>query len=46
MLQKANKIQEIYWTNWTNDEHEKFIKAMRLYGKNWTQIAEYMGTRN
>ena len=30
---------------WTDDEHKKFIEAVRIYGKNWSKITEYIGTR-
>lgn len=31
---------------WTKTEHQKFLEALKLYGKNWKQIQEYVGTRS
>jgi len=31
---------------WTEEEHEKLIKALELYGNIWSKIAEYIGTRS
>ena len=28
---------------WTSQEHTKFIEGVRLYGKNWAKVAEYIG---
>ena len=30
---------------WTEEEHKLFVEAVRKYGKNWQDIAEYVGTR-
>ncbi len=30
---------------WTNDEHERFMHGLDLYGKKWTKIAEVVGSR-
>ena len=31
---------------WTKDEHQRFVEALKLYGKNWKQVEEHVGTRN
>ena len=31
---------------WTDEEHDKFIDGMRLFGKDWRRIEEYIGTRS
>lgn len=31
---------------WAEEEHQKFLEAMKLYGKNWRLIQHYVGTRN
>jgi SHAQKYF class myb-like DNA-binding protein len=31
---------------WTKEEHQRFIDAIRLHGKNWKKVEEYIGTRN
>ena len=33
-------------TNWTDRESRKFIEAVKMYGKNYKKIAEFVGTRN
>jgi SHAQKYF class myb-like DNA-binding protein len=30
---------------WTPEEHERFVKALSLYGKDWKQVEKYVGTR-
>lgn len=31
---------------WGEDEHDRFLEAVRLYGKNWGQITKHVGTRS
>ena len=31
---------------WTEPEHERFIEAVRRFGKNWGQITRYVGSRS
>ncbi len=31
---------------WTNEEHERFMQGLDLYGKKWTKVAEVVGTRS
>eukprot|EP00879_Flechtneria_rotunda_P017289 GHRR01018111.1.p1 GENE.GHRR01018111.1~~GHRR01018111.1.p1 ORF type:complete len:156 (+),score=28.96 GHRR01018111.1:1498-1965(+) len=31
--------------SWTNDEHERFIKALQLYNRDWKKIEAYVGTK-
>lgn len=31
---------------WTDDEHKRFLDAVRLHGKNWTEITKHVGTRS
>jgi SHAQKYF class myb-like DNA-binding protein len=31
---------------WTKEEHEKFLIALELYGKNWKKVQQFVGTRN
>ena len=31
---------------WMPDEHDRFLQAMRIYGKDWDAIEEYVGTRD
>jgi len=30
---------------WTKEEHQKFIEGLRIYGKNWKKVEDYVGTR-
>lgn len=30
---------------WTKEEHQKFVEALKLFGKNWKQVEEHVGTR-
>lgn len=31
---------------WTAAEHEKFVTALRMYGKDWYRVGEFVGTRD
>ena len=31
---------------WTDEEHDRFLDAVRLYGRNWAEITRYVGTRS
>jgi len=30
---------------WSKEEHEKFLEAVKLYGRNWRKVQGYVGTR-
>ncbi|XP_019431388.1 PREDICTED: protein REVEILLE 7-like isoform X2 [Lupinus angustifolius] len=30
---------------WTEEEHQKFLEALKLYGRGWRQIEEHIGTK-
>ena len=30
---------------WTDEEHERFCQALKMYGKDWNQIQDFIGTR-
>ena len=30
---------------WSDEEHQRFLEALRVYGKDWTKITEHVGTR-
>jgi len=31
---------------WTKDEHDKFIKALKIYGKEWSKVQAFIKTRS
>ena len=31
---------------WTDQEHELFLEALKLYGKDWEEIQAHVGTRD
>ena len=31
---------------WSAEEHNKFLEALRIYGKDWDSIQKYVGTRD
>ena len=30
---------------WTEEEHNRFLRGLELYGKKWTKVADVVGTR-
>lgn len=30
---------------WTNEEHLRFVEALKLYGKDWNKVQEHIATR-
>ncbi|CAH8319087.1 unnamed protein product [Eruca vesicaria subsp. sativa] len=47
LLTKARKPYTItkQRERWTEDEHDKFLEALRLYGRAWQRIQEHIGTK-
>ena len=41
--EKGNNNKKRFWSI---EEHAKFLEAVKLYGRNWIRIAEYVGSRN
>ena len=31
---------------WTSEEHDKFLEALEVYGKNWKKVENHIGTRS
>lgn len=45
-LSRDAKLEEgINEGKWTDEEHEKFLEGLKLYGKNWNMIRQHVGTR-
>lgn len=34
-----------YSGRWTQEEHDKFLEGLKLFGKDWRQIEEHIGSR-
>lgn len=30
---------------WTSEEHEKFLEGLKMFGRDWRQIEEHIGSR-
>lgn len=30
---------------WTDEEHQKFVNGLKMFGKNWNMIRQHVGTR-
>ncbi len=30
---------------WTDDEHTRFVEALKLYGRGWAKIAAHVGSK-
>lgn len=46
----AQKVRKPYTITkqrerWTEDEHKKFLEALKLYGRAWRRIEEHVGTK-
>ncbi len=33
-------------SRWNQDEHQRFLEAIRLYGNQWSQVQQHVGTRS
>ena len=42
-MKRARHFREGHWED---DEHERFLKAVRIYGSNWKAVELAVGTRN
>jgi SHAQKYF class myb-like DNA-binding protein len=41
----SSNLANINNGRWTDEEHERFCQALKMYGKDWNQIQDYIGTR-
>lgn len=39
------KTESLTRGRWTDAEHHKFLQAIRLFGKDWRKVQEYIGSR-
>ncbi|CAD8108174.1 unnamed protein product [Paramecium sonneborni] len=37
---------EVVQGRWTKDEHQRFVEALSIHGKNWKKVEEYVSTRS
>ncbi|CAK66719.1 unnamed protein product (macronuclear) [Paramecium tetraurelia] len=37
---------EVVQGRWVKEEHQRFVEALSLHGKNWKKVEEYVGTRS
>lgn len=46
-IEKQEKQQEKYANGkWSKSEHDRFLKAIAEFGKNWNEIQGFIRTRN
>ena len=31
---------------WTSEEHQRFLEALKIYGKNWNLVHKFVGSRS
>ncbi len=44
---EINLIPQKFVTGkWTDEEHARFLEALRIFGKNWRKVEEHIGTRS
>lgn len=41
----SSNLANINNGRWTDEEHERFCQALKMYGKDWNQIQDFIGTR-
>ena len=48
MKPQENRLNHSYkkrrGPNWTVDENERFVEGVRTFGRNWSLVAEHIGT--
>ena len=44
----SNKVEKDRFNKgrWTKEEHVRFMEGLKLYGKDWKKVQEYVGTRS
>jgi len=46
LKQNPPTSKSISFGRWTKEEHKRFIKAVKKFGKNWKLIEKYVKTRS
>jgi Myb-like DNA-binding domain len=41
----SSNLANINNGRWTDEEHDRFCQALKMFGKDWNQIQDYIGTR-
>jgi len=42
---QVNAVGSQYQGRWTQEEHDKFIEGLQMFGKDWRRIEEFIGSR-
>ena len=45
MEKNLEKEGKSFQGRWTKDEHRRFLEGLKLYGKTWKKVQEYVRTR-
>jgi len=43
--QTAAQVQGKTTGRWSDEEHRRFKEAIKIYGKDWKKVTQYVGTR-
>lgn len=46
MFRRRNKKSPVREGRWTQDEHERFLQGMQLFGRSWSKVSDVVVTRN
>lgn len=44
-IRPSKKIAYTHYGRWTTEEHDRVMKALDLYGNEWSEVEKYVGTR-
>lgn len=43
---QVDKVTGYAQGRWTDDEHSRFVEALRKYGKDWQMVENHIGSRS